>query len=138
MKFKIKSKKSRQKESYKIVPAKVIKIPVEQEVIIPDTKGIKNQKKISKKEMDYRVNSVRKYLSKNYGGYTSVKATGGYILEKNGKLILDSKRNLVCYHFHGIAQNGQNGTGWTVSSANLKLLSGPYQEMRLRAMAGVL
>ena len=58
--------------------------------------------------------------------------------EKNGKLILDSKRNLVCYHFHGIAQNGQNGTGWNVSSANLKLLYGPYQEMRLRAMAGVL
>jgi hypothetical protein len=58
--------------------------------------------------------------------------------ERGDRLVLDGDRNLVCYHFHGIAPDGRNGTGWTVSDANAKLLYSPYQVMRLRAQAGVL
>ena len=87
MAYKQHLKKSKIKKSHYIVrPQKVVRIPVEQEVIVPKTKGIKSQKRISKQEMDSRVNSVRKYLSENYGGYTSVKATGGYVL-KSGKVV---------------------------------------------------
>jgi len=61
-------------------------LPIEQVVYVPSTSGIKTQRKISDKELNYRVNKVRKYLSGKFGGYTSVKATGGYVL-RNGKLV---------------------------------------------------
>lgn len=53
------------------------------------------------------------------------------ITENNGNLIVDGKYNLICYHFHGIDQNGKNGTGWNVSEHNTKLLYTPYQQVRI-------
>lgn len=61
-------------------------LPVQNVIYVPSTYGIKEQKNISDKEMNKRVNEVRTYLSNNFGGYTSVKATGGYVL-KDGKLV---------------------------------------------------
>lgn len=61
-------------------------LPVEQAVIVPSTSGVKAQRKISQAEMERRVNNVRRFLSSRFGGYTSVKAVGGFIL-KNGKLV---------------------------------------------------
>lgn len=61
-------------------------LPVKQTIIVPSTSGIKTQKKISKAQLNTRVNNVRKFLSKKFGGFTSVKGTGGFIL-KNGQLV---------------------------------------------------
>lgn len=70
-----------------VVPRKmkknVFELPIEQTVYVPSTSGM-SQKHISKKQLDSRVNDVRRYLSKNFGGYTSVEGTGGY-LQKMGK-----------------------------------------------------
>ena len=60
-------------------------LPIEQAVIVPSTSGVRSQKRISKEQLTKRVNNVRRFFSKRFGGYTSVKSTGGFIL-KNGKL----------------------------------------------------
>jgi hypothetical protein len=65
---------------------RVFYLPIENVIYVPSTYGIKKQKAISDKEMERRVNDTRTYLSKKFGGYTSVEATGGFVL-KNGKLI---------------------------------------------------
>ena len=47
-----------------------------------------------------RVNKVRKYLSNKYGGYTSVKATGGWIPNKGrrkGKLIKEPASKVTSF-----------------------------------------
>jgi hypothetical protein len=64
---------------------KVFELPVEQKVIVPSTK--QGDKPISKSAFNKRINKVREYLSKNYGGYTSVSARGGYYSEKKKKVI---------------------------------------------------
>jgi len=61
-------------------------LPVEQAIVVPSTSGVKLQKRISRPTLSRRVNTVRRFLSDKFGGYTSVKATGGFIL-KNGRLI---------------------------------------------------
>ena len=61
-------------------------LPVEQAVIVPSTSGVNSQSNISKSQLDTRVNNVRRFLSDKFGGYTSVKATGGFVL-KDGKLV---------------------------------------------------
>ncbi len=66
--------------------ARTFHLPVEQAVIVPSTSGVKAQRNISKAEMSRRVNNVRRFLSNKFGGFTSVKATGGFVL-KNGKLV---------------------------------------------------
>jgi len=54
-------------------------------IYIPSTEGIKNQKIISNTAFKRRVRNVRRYLSV-FGGYTSVKTMGGYVL-KGGKVV---------------------------------------------------
>lgn len=58
--------------------------PIEQTVYVPTTK--KGQKRISSSTRSRRVNEVRRYLANKFGGYTSVKSTGGWVM-KNGKLV---------------------------------------------------
>jgi hypothetical protein len=60
-------------------------LPIRQSVLVPSTSGIKEQKRISNDKLKKRVNNVRKFLSKRFGGFTDVKATGGFVL-RNGKL----------------------------------------------------
>ncbi|KKM75920.1 hypothetical protein LCGC14_1385370 [marine sediment metagenome] len=62
---------------------RIFHLPVEQAVIVPSTSGVKTQKRISKKQMTKRVNNVRRFLSKKFGGFTDVKATGGFVLRNN-------------------------------------------------------
>lgn len=64
---------------------KVKKLPIEQAIIIPSTKGA--DKSISQTEMNKRVNAVRKFLSQKFGGYTSVKGMGGWYSDDKKKLI---------------------------------------------------
>ncbi len=61
-------------------------LPIEQAIIVPSTSGIKTQRKISKAKLNKRVNNVRRFLSNRFGGYTSVKTIGGFVL-KDGKLV---------------------------------------------------
>lgn len=68
-------------------PKGTIALEAEATIIVPSTKGVKTQLIVSKKEMDNRVDGVRKFLSKLFGGYTSVAAVGGYVMQKGDKLI---------------------------------------------------
>jgi len=63
---------------------KAYHIPIETAVYVPSTN--KKQKAISKKQLNKRVNTVRKDLSRRYGGYTSVQGIGGYVMN-NGRLV---------------------------------------------------
>lgn len=53
-------------------------------IFVPSTKM---DKKVSKKVYNERVNETRTFLSKEGGGDTSVKASGGYVMSKNNKLV---------------------------------------------------
>lgn len=61
-------------------------LPIEQAVIVPSTSGAKNQRKVSNAVFKKRVNNVRRFMSKRYGGFTDVQETGGFTL-KNGTLV---------------------------------------------------
>jgi hypothetical protein len=82
MTFKVKQKKPRVKKTFKIDAH----LPIENTIYVPSTSGVKEQKKIDDIAMQKRVNEVRKYMSKKFGGYTSTKATGGFVL-RDGKLV---------------------------------------------------
>lgn len=86
MAYKIKSKKVGKIKLTAEERKRTFYLPVENAIYVPSTYGVKDQKKISDKEMEKRVNEVRTYLSKKFGGYTSVEATGGFVL-KDGKLV---------------------------------------------------
>jgi hypothetical protein len=60
-------------------------LPVEQVIYVPST--TKADKKIPDAVLKKRVQNVRKYLSQKFGGYTSVRGTGGYYSDKKNKLI---------------------------------------------------
>jgi len=59
-------------------------LPVETAVYVPST--TKGNKKVSKTILNKRVRNVRIYLSDKYGGYTSSKGVGGYVM-KDGRLV---------------------------------------------------
>jgi len=50
-------------------------LPIEQAVLVPATI---HDKLISPAQRRKRINTVKKYLSNNFGGFTSVSAHGGY------------------------------------------------------------
>jgi len=82
--IRMKKKKIRRRKSSTNFFKGAFKLPIETAVYVPSTK--KGQKKIKQIVMKKRVQNVRKFLSQKYGGYTSIKAIGGYI-GKKGKLI---------------------------------------------------
>lgn len=65
---------------------KIIKLEAEITILIPSTRGVYEQEKISIDEMEKRVNDVRVYLASRFGGYTSVSGKGGYA-QKNGGVV---------------------------------------------------
>lgn len=69
-----------------LIPKNYIRLETEISVMIPSTKGLRTQRHISNAEMSQRVQEVQRYLSKTFGGHTSVSGTGGYVM-KNGQLI---------------------------------------------------
>jgi hypothetical protein len=73
MKYKIKMKKGD------------IPMLIENVVYVPSTN--KNQVILNQKLINKRVNEVRRYLSKKYGGYTSISGVGGWL--KGKKLIVE-------------------------------------------------
>lgn len=60
------------------MPKSTFHLPVESAVIVPSTKA--KSKSISASEFANRTKEVRKKLSSLFGGYTSVKAIGGFLL----------------------------------------------------------
>ena len=63
----------------------IFHLEVEQSVLVPSTKQA--DKPISQTQMNKRIADVRQYLSKQFGGYTSVKGMGGYYSDTKKKLI---------------------------------------------------
>jgi hypothetical protein len=58
-----------------------------------------------------------------------------------GKLRMDGKHNLVCYHYHEFRMTGSDSyypTGWKHSASDRTLIYEPYFSMMKRAMAGKL
>lgn len=61
--------------------------------------------------------------------------------KRDGRILLDCRHNLVCYHYHGYKDvSGQcvNDTGWEVSPWNMEHIYLPYHELILRAQKGEL
>lgn len=101
-------------------------LPIRQSVFVPSTSGIKSQKRISQAQMKNRVNNVRKYLSQRFGGFTDVKATGGFVL-KNGKLVKErivkvtafsTKKDFKKHGGNVIKQVGSWGKKWKQESVS--------------------
>lgn len=72
----------------KLTPAqkkKVFHLEIEQAILVPSTTSA--DKKVSDVVFKKRVKEVRKYLSKKFGGYTSVRGVGGYYSEPKKKII---------------------------------------------------
>lgn len=68
------------KKPFKPMP-KVFHLPLETAVYVPSTKF---DKKVPDKEFRKRIAETRKKLSELFGGYTSIKAIGGFISDKKG------------------------------------------------------
>lgn len=136
MVFKIKNKK-KVSSSSKLVKVGKIKLtreqkkrtfhlPVEQAVIVPSTSGVKEQRKISNKEMTGRVNNVRRFFEDKFKGTTSVKTVGTFKLE-SGKIIKEkgvkvtsfaTKKDFNKNQRQIIEQVGKWGNSWKQESIN--------------------
>jgi len=62
----------------------IFKLPIRTAIIVPSTSN--TDEPITQAEMNRRVEQTRVFLSKTNGGFTSVKAVGGYT-DKDGKVI---------------------------------------------------
>ena len=92
----------------KLTPAekkKVFHLDVEQAIYVPSTKN--GDKPISKAEHKKRVNEVRKYLSQKFGGYTSVKAVGGYYSEPKKKVIQEGVVKVTGFAKKGVFKRNE-------------------------------
>lgn len=69
------------------IPASYTRLEVEISVIVPSTKHLRLQQKVTNAEMMARVQEVQRFLSKLFGGHTSYTATGGYVMKKDNRLI---------------------------------------------------
>jgi hypothetical protein len=67
---------------------------VEQIVYVPSTN--KAQKQISQMQMKARVVEVKKFLSRLFKGYTSIKAEGGYTTNRN-RLVTEGVVKITSY-----------------------------------------
>jgi len=93
-KKKIRRRKKLSQLRIKSVPRGTFKLPIQTVTFVPST--TKKSKKISGAALRKRVNETRRFLSKLFGGYTSIKAVGGYIA-KDGKLIREKAIKVTAY-----------------------------------------
>jgi len=68
-------------------------LPIQTVTLVPSTTTY--SKKISPTTMTKRVKETRLFLSKMFGGYTSSRATGGYIMKKKNKQNILIKEQVV-------------------------------------------
>lgn len=78
----------------KAVPKGVFKLPIQTAIFVPSTTKI--NKRISASALVKRVRETRLFLSRLFGGYTSAKATGGFV-SKKGRLIRERVVIVVAY-----------------------------------------
>ena len=67
---------------------RVFALPVEQAVLVPST--IHGDKVISKMAQKRRIAEVKRFLSNQFGGFTSVSAKGGYYSKDKKKIIQEN------------------------------------------------
>ena len=99
-------------------------LPIKQSVIVPSTSGLKTQRKISQKQLKLRVNNVRKFMSKRFGGFTDIKAMGGFVL-RDGRIVKEKVVKVISFatkkdfkkHKSGVInQIGKWGKKWKQES----------------------
>jgi hypothetical protein len=73
---------------------KLFHLPIEMAVYVPSTSDV--SKAINQKEMQGRVEEVRKTLSEMFGGFTSAEFVGGYVSQE-GALINEKIMRVVSY-----------------------------------------
>jgi hypothetical protein len=73
---------------------KMFHLPVEMAVYVPSTSNVSEM--VSQKEMDSRVDIVKRTLANMFGGYTSANYIGGY-MASNGKLVNEKVVRVVSY-----------------------------------------
>ncbi len=69
----------------KPLPIKSNRLPVQVSIAVPSTEL---DKKITDKKFKKRINDEKKYFSKTFGGDTSIRATGSFVLKQGKKDIL--------------------------------------------------
>ena len=73
---------------------KAFQLPIETIVYVPSTD--KTQKEVPIEQMNKRVDEVRKWLAKRYGGYTSSQNVGGYVM-RNGLVVHEDVVKVTAY-----------------------------------------
>ena len=91
-----KKKKAKKRAKFRVkgVPKGTFKLPIQTATLVPST--TKLSKKISRSAFQRRVAETRRFLSKLFGGYTSVRTTGGYVSAAN-RLIRENVVAVVAY-----------------------------------------
>jgi len=87
-------KRARRISLIKSVPKGSFKLPIQTVTLVPSTTSL--NKKVYNKTLAKRVNDTRKLLSRLFGGYTSTRATGGYVAKK-GSLVKEKVVLVVSY-----------------------------------------
>jgi len=88
-------------------PRGAIGLEAEVTVIVPSTEGVREQRKITVAEMNKRIKDVEYYLSKLFGGYTNIKALGGYALKKKGEVVHEDVAMVTSFGDKNIAISKQ-------------------------------
>ena len=87
-------KKVRKTSSFKTKNVRnAFKLPIQTVTLVPSTK--EKSKKISSEELRKRVEETRMFLSRLFGGFTSVRTTGGYVYK--GKVIKERVVMVTAY-----------------------------------------
>lgn len=68
------------------------RLPVQFSVIVPSTKL---DKKISRQSFQKRIDSEKRFMSKTFGGDTTVRAVGSFVLKKGKKDVLIKERTAI-------------------------------------------
>ena len=68
------------------------RLPIQFSVIVPSTKL---DKKISRQSFQKRIDSEKRFMDKTFGGDTTVRAVGSFVLRKGKKDILIKEKNAI-------------------------------------------
>lgn len=74
---------------------KALHLPIEQIIYVPSTKGA--DQKITEREFKKRIKEVESFLSRKYGGKTSIKGVGGYFSDDKDKIINENVVKVTAY-----------------------------------------
>jgi hypothetical protein len=88
-------------------------LPIRTAILVPST--TQHNRPIGKHAFDHRINETRRYLSRKYGGYTSVNAVGGYTSTR-GKLVREPVVEVVAYSTRSAYKKNKHATyHWLVA-----------------------